>query len=59
MVGELELFRLRDDAHKRLGDRFDLRAFHDTVLAHGAVPLSSLERIVGAYAPNPGPSTAR
>ncbi|HWE24401.1 MAG TPA: DUF885 domain-containing protein [Myxococcales bacterium] len=59
MVGELELFRLRDDAHKRLGDRFDLRAFHDAVLAHGAVPLSSLERIVGAYAPGPGASTER
>jgi hypothetical protein len=30
--------------------RFDLRAFHDAVLAHGAVPLSSLERIVHDFA---------
>jgi uncharacterized protein (DUF885 family) len=29
-----------------MGDRFDLRAFHDAVLAHGAVPLSSLERVI-------------
>jgi uncharacterized protein (DUF885 family) len=50
MVGELELFRLRDDARKSMGDRFDLRSFHDAVLAHGAVPLSSLERIVHEYA---------
>src|SRR5205814_5785843 len=50
MVGELELFRLRDEARKRMGDRFDLRAFHDAVLAHGAVPLSSLERVVRDFA---------
>src|SRR5438105_211431 len=59
MVGELELFRLRDEARKRLGDRFDLRAFHDAVLAHGAVPLSSLERIVADYGVSPGSRAAR
>jgi uncharacterized protein (DUF885 family) len=59
MVGELELFRLRDEARKRLGDRFDLRAFHDAVLAHGAVPLASLERIVSDYGPAPGARAAR
>ncbi|HYV67455.1 MAG TPA: DUF885 domain-containing protein [Myxococcales bacterium] len=46
MMGELELFRLREEAQKRAGDRFDLRAFHDAVLAHGAVPLASLERLL-------------
>jgi uncharacterized protein (DUF885 family) len=50
MVGELELFRLRDEVRRQMGDRFDLRAFHDAVLAHGAVPLSSLERIVQEHA---------
>jgi uncharacterized protein (DUF885 family) len=50
MVGELELFRLRDEARKRMGERFDLRAFHDAVLAHGAVPLSSLERLLREHA---------
>ena len=59
MVGELELFRLRDEAHKRLGDRFNLRSFHDAVLAHGAVPLSSLERIVADYGSSPGTRAAR
>ena len=59
MVGELELFRLREEARKRLGDGFDLRAFHDAVLAHGAVPLSSLERIVGEYVSHPPTRAAR
>src|SRR5229473_3173259 len=59
MVGQLELFRLRDEARKRMGDRFDLRAFHDAVLAHGAVPLSSLERVLREHAEPPAASTAR
>jgi uncharacterized protein (DUF885 family) len=59
MVGQLELFRLRDEAQKRLGDRFDLRAFHDTVLAHGAVPLSSLERVVREQVDRTASSAAR
>jgi len=53
MVGELEILRLRDEARQRLGDRFDLRAFHDAVLAHGAVPLSSLERLLREDAGRP------
>jgi uncharacterized protein (DUF885 family) len=53
MVGQLEFFRLREQARNAMGDRFDLRAFHDAVLAHGAVPLSSLERIVRELAEQP------
>jgi uncharacterized protein (DUF885 family) len=53
MVGELELFRLREEAQGRLGDRFDLRAFHDAVLAHGAVPLSALERTLREHGESP------
>ena len=59
MVGELELFRLREEARKRLGDRFDLRGFHDAVLGHGAVPLSSLEGIVAAYGSMPAARATR
>lgn len=39
MIGNLEIRRLRAEAEKTLGARFDLREFHDLVLADGAVPL--------------------
>lgn len=42
--------RLRDDARRRQGDRFDLRQFHD-VLRLGPMPLSVLERVVTARIP--------
>jgi uncharacterized protein (DUF885 family) len=42
-IGQLKLSELRARAEQRLGDRFDLRAFHDALLADGALPLSVLE----------------
>lgn len=45
-VGQLKILELRERARESLGDRFDLAAFHDVVLTHGAVPLSILERLV-------------
>src|SRR5690606_7065749 len=38
-VGELRIVELRRRAEQRLGDRFDIRAFHDLILAQGQVPL--------------------
>jgi uncharacterized protein (DUF885 family) len=49
MVGRLELVRLRERAQARLGDRFDLRAFHDLVLGTGGVPLSVLAEVVDGH----------
>jgi uncharacterized protein (DUF885 family) len=41
-VGQLEILRLRQEAKDRLGARFDIKAFHDTVLKNGAVALPVL-----------------
>jgi uncharacterized protein (DUF885 family) len=45
-IGQLKILELRERAKGALGDRFDIRAFHDTILATGAVPLEILERTV-------------
>jgi uncharacterized protein (DUF885 family) len=45
-VGMLKILELRERATEALGDRFDIRGFHDTVLGGGALPLSILERRV-------------
>ena len=50
MVGKLTWLRLRDEAKRKLGAKFDLRAFHDAGLLSGSVSLSVLERVIGDYA---------
>ena len=42
----LKILKLREKAKTELGDDFDIRAFHDTILGGGAVPLSTLVRMV-------------
>lgn len=49
MLGRLEILRIRADARARLGERFDIKAFHDTVLGSGALPLPILDRVVGSW----------
>jgi uncharacterized protein (DUF885 family) len=46
MLGRLEIQRIRAAAEAELGDRFDIKAFHDTVLASGPMPLPMLDRHV-------------
>jgi uncharacterized protein (DUF885 family) len=48
-VGQLEILKLRDEGKRRLGDRFDIKAFHDAVLRNGAVALPVLREQVEAY----------
>jgi uncharacterized protein (DUF885 family) len=47
-VGQLEIERVRQELQTAAGARFDLRAFHDALLSHAAVPLSTLRLIVTA-----------
>ncbi len=48
-MGELKIRELRGKATRELGDKFDLRAFHDVVLGQGAVPLDMLEAQVNRW----------
>ena len=45
-IGQREIFRLRDLAEQTLGDRFDIKDFHDVVLGSGLVPLPILSDLV-------------
>ncbi len=48
-VGELTLWELRQQAESALGEQFDIRGFHDAVLAEGALPLELLRQQIKAY----------
>ena len=48
-LGQLEILKLRDEARQKLGDKFDLRAFHDEVLGNGALPLDVLDSEVSSW----------
>jgi len=48
-VGQLKISELRRKAETALGGKFDLRAFHEVVLAAGPLPLDLLEARVDAY----------
>jgi uncharacterized protein (DUF885 family) len=48
-IGELKILGLRRKAKQELGERFDLKQFHEVVLSSGAVPLDILENNVNAW----------
>jgi len=48
-VGMMELLRLRDEAQQALGDKFDIRDFHDVILKDGALPLTAIREQVMKY----------
>lgn len=45
-IGMLKIQELRNHAETELGDKFDLKGFHDVVLGGGALPLDILEKVV-------------
>jgi uncharacterized protein (DUF885 family) len=48
-IGMLKILELRAKAQQELGDKFDIRGFHDTILGGGSVPLDVLERMVNNW----------
>jgi uncharacterized protein (DUF885 family) len=48
-VGQLKILELRERAKTKLGDRFDIREFHDQVLGAGALPMSILEERINNW----------
>jgi uncharacterized protein (DUF885 family) len=48
-VGMLTILTLRENARHALGDKFDLKQFHNEVLKHGALPLTVLDRVVNDW----------
>ncbi len=49
MVGKVSILRLRQKAKAALGPKFDIRQFHDTILAAGSMPLTVLGHVVDTY----------
>jgi uncharacterized protein (DUF885 family) len=46
MVGKQAILRMRASAQQTLGDRFDMKGFHDTLLTNGSTPLTVTEQLV-------------
>ncbi|WP_282081144.1 DUF885 domain-containing protein [Aquimarina algiphila] len=51
-IGMNKILELRENAKEKLGDKFDIREFHDVVLTNGAVPLTILEELVEQWIAN-------
>jgi uncharacterized protein (DUF885 family) len=49
MIGRLEIQKLRSDAQRQLGPRFDIKGFHDVILRDGAVTLPMLRVAVARW----------
>ena len=48
-VGQLKFLELKAKAQQALGDRFDIRSFHDQLLDSGALPLDLLEQRIDTW----------
>lgn len=54
-IGKMKILELRERARRELGDRFDIRKFHDRILKAGVLPLDVLEERVDAWITAEGP----
>ena len=48
-IGMNKIIELRENAKKKLGDKFDIRQFHDVILTSGPVPMDILEEMVDSW----------
>jgi uncharacterized protein (DUF885 family) len=48
-AGQIKILELRERARRELGGRFDVRAFHDAILANGPLPLDVLDEQITAW----------
>ena len=48
-IGEMKMLELRAKAQEEMGDRFDIRQFHNVVLKNGGMPLTILEKVIDEY----------
>lgn len=48
-MGAIKILELREKAHKALGETFDIRRFHDTVVTTGSITLPAMERLVDRF----------
>ena len=58
MIGRLKILELRRAAEQALGERFDLRRFHDAVLRNGSIPLDVLESEIRAWIDSERPAAS-
>ena len=58
-LGEITIVRLREEAEKALGPKFDVKAFHDALLSEGSVPLPVLEEQIRAFIRKSATTTAK
>jgi uncharacterized protein (DUF885 family) len=59
MIGRNEILRLREEAQRAMGSRFDIRAFHDIVLEDGTLPLMLLRAKVEHWMNSRGEAPSR
>jgi uncharacterized protein (DUF885 family) len=57
-IGQLRILELRGRAKKALGDKFDIRAFHDQVIDSGALPLDVLDQRIDAWIATQSPAVS-
>jgi uncharacterized protein (DUF885 family) len=52
MIGEQTILSLRDEAKRKLGDKYDIRNFDDVVLGQGSLPMAVLQEVVRKWIDN-------